>query len=378
MTSGLKKLGDVADVQMGQSPPGDTYNTEGDGLPFFQGKAEFGEDTPTKAKWCSSPSRIAEAGDILLSVRAPVGPTNFATERCCIGRGLAAIRAKPQQCNQHYIRYYLRRFETEIAARGVGSTFAAIGRKDVEGLLLPVPSLPQQERIVKLLDEADALRKLRAQADQRTAVLIPALFHEMFGDESFPERPLIELVDQSRGISYGVVQRGNHFPGGVPLVRISDFGNNIFEPKDIVSVEPNISAKYQRTVLVGGELIVSIRGTVGRVAIVPAMAKGWNVAREVAVIPLLHDVSRPFLHSYLLSSFAQNFITGEIRGIAQRGINLEDLRRLPVPQPPKLLQEKFAVRLEEIHRMESNQISRAQRLEDLFLSILHRAFAGEL
>ena len=177
-----KKLGEIATIQMGQSPPGDTYNFEGRGLPFFQGKAEFGEEYPTVIKWCSHPTRIAEAGDILISVRAPVGPTNFATKKCCIGRGLAAIRCEPAGCNQRYIRYYLKRFESNISARGVGSTFTAINRNDIERLELPVPPLAEQQRIVKLLDEADGLRKLRAQADRRSADLIPALFHEMFGD----------------------------------------------------------------------------------------------------------------------------------------------------------------------------------------------------
>src|SRR5216683_900940 len=135
----IRKIGDCADVQMGQSPPGETYNSEGIGLPFFQGKAEFGEEYPMAVKWCSQPTRIAESGDILLSVRAPVGPTNFALEKCCIGRGLAAIRAKPQACNQRYLRYYLKRFEADIAARGVGSTFPAINRSDIERLELPLP-----------------------------------------------------------------------------------------------------------------------------------------------------------------------------------------------------------------------------------------------
>src|ERR1700675_1832068 len=136
-----KRLGDFASVQMGQSPPGETYNSVGEGLPFFQGKAEFGDVFPAAAKWCSQPVRVAEAGDILLSVRAPVGPTNFASERCCIGRGLAAIRAEPKTGNQRYLWYCLKRFETDIAARGVGSTFTAITRNDIEGLVLPCPPL---------------------------------------------------------------------------------------------------------------------------------------------------------------------------------------------------------------------------------------------
>ena len=118
----------------------------------------------------------------MLSVRAPVGPTNTANQRCCIGRGLAAIRAREGVTLSKYLRYFFRRFEAEIARKGVGSTFTAINRDDIERMKLPVPPLPEQRLIVSLLDEADELRRLRQQADRRTSDLIPALFHEMFGD----------------------------------------------------------------------------------------------------------------------------------------------------------------------------------------------------
>src|SRR5437764_10633799 len=85
-------LDECCDVVLGQSPPGDTYNEEGRGLPFFQGKAEFGELFPVVKKWCTAPTKIAAKNDILISVRAPVGPTNLCPEEACIGRGLAALR----------------------------------------------------------------------------------------------------------------------------------------------------------------------------------------------------------------------------------------------------------------------------------------------
>ena len=86
------KLGDVCEIVMGQSPPSSTYNKEKKGLPFFQGKAEFSELYPEVRKWCSKPKKLAEPLDILVSVRAPVGSTNIVNQKCCIGRGLAALR----------------------------------------------------------------------------------------------------------------------------------------------------------------------------------------------------------------------------------------------------------------------------------------------
>jgi len=97
----------TCEIVMGQSPPSTTYNAEGTGLPFYQGKAEFGDLSPTPIKWCSKPQKIAEPGDVLISVRAPVGPTNLCREKSCIGRGLAAIRPEATMPSLYFL-YFLR------------------------------------------------------------------------------------------------------------------------------------------------------------------------------------------------------------------------------------------------------------------------------
>ncbi len=137
---------------MGQSPPSSTYNMDGDGIPFFQGKVDFGQLSPTPRVWTRHIGKIAEAGDILLSVRAPVGPTNVASERSCIGRGLAAIRPR-QGINKKYLLYVLRLFAGELDAHGTGTTFKAISGGTLRGFPIPVAPSPEQERIADALDE---------------------------------------------------------------------------------------------------------------------------------------------------------------------------------------------------------------------------------
>jgi type I restriction enzyme S subunit len=140
-------LGDATEVILGQSPPSSTYNSDGIGLPFFQGKAEFGDLYPTVVKWCSEPAKIAQANDVLISVRAPVGPTNLCPERCCIGRGLAAIRTVGQMpCK--YVLYYLRFIEDEWDSKATGTTFKAISGDTLRREPFPLAPLPEQHRIV--------------------------------------------------------------------------------------------------------------------------------------------------------------------------------------------------------------------------------------
>lgn len=154
-------LPQVAKITMGQSPPGSSYNTDERGLPFFQGKAEFGRDHPTVRKWCSEPSRVAQAGDILMSIRAPVGPTNVADRECAIGRGLAAIRPR-EGVEMKIIRWAIGLQETEIASWGTGTTFTAINKDHLQQIEVPLPPTAEQERIVA------AAEPLLTRVDQAT------------------------------------------------------------------------------------------------------------------------------------------------------------------------------------------------------------------
>ena len=145
-------LPDFTHIVMGQSPPSTTYNRSGDGLPFFQGKAEFGDLYPTVNMYCSQPNKIAKQGATLLSVRAPVGPTNLAQQDCCIGRGLAAIHS----CGgiaPKFLLYLFRSIEPEISGKGTGSTFKAITKGFVEGLHFGLPPHNEQRRIVAKIEE---------------------------------------------------------------------------------------------------------------------------------------------------------------------------------------------------------------------------------
>ena len=149
-------LSEICHVEMGQSPPSSTYNTDRDGLPFLQGKAEFGKLYPTPAKYCSRPSKIAKPGAVLLSVRAPVGPTNVTPNECCIGRGLAAIQPIGDIPNR-FILWALRHHAPALVKSGSGSTFAAVSKaqRDRPGRRKPLrrakddrslPALPAQVR----------------------------------------------------------------------------------------------------------------------------------------------------------------------------------------------------------------------------------------
>ncbi len=147
-------LDGIAEVVMGQSPDGKTYNQEGKGLPFMQGSAEFGEHNPVPEKWCSDPKKIAEPGDLLLSVRAPVGDTNFADQRIAVGRGLSIIRANKESLTE-FIRLVIQLNVVELLASSGSGMFASITGKNLKEFKVNLPPLPEQKRIVEIVNTID-------------------------------------------------------------------------------------------------------------------------------------------------------------------------------------------------------------------------------
>jgi len=166
-----KRLGDVCKVIAGQSPEGKFYNKLGKGLPFYQGKKEFGEKYIGKpTTWTTNITKEAIENDILMSVRAPVGPINFATQKICIGRGLAAIRSE-KDIDKNFMFYGILSKEKEIVGN-TGAVFASINKNNIENLEFFIPSLAAQKSIVKKLDALSAeTKKLEAIYKQKLADL---------------------------------------------------------------------------------------------------------------------------------------------------------------------------------------------------------------
>lgn len=150
---GSVSLKEVATIISGQSPKRAYYNESGNGMPFHQGKTLFGSKYIQKAnRWTTKITNLAEKGDILMSVRAPVGPVNIAIEECCIGRGLAIIRGKNNLVLQDYLYYILHNMEHQITSLGEGTTFGGISKEDLQKINIPYPPLEIQQNICSALD----------------------------------------------------------------------------------------------------------------------------------------------------------------------------------------------------------------------------------
>lgn len=249
-------LKDIATIIAGQSPESKYYNTSGEGLPFFQGKADFGPLYPEIKNYCSQPTKIAEKDDILLSVRAPVGPTNLAPCKVCIGRGLTAIRPNSSICLK-YLLYFFRYYEAQLQKSGTGTTFKAITQNVIKNIEVPVPDLTEQERIVSKIEELfsrlDAsVAELQTAKEKlkvyRQAVLKEALSSKE-GWHKYHFSDLIEGVRNGYGKKpddagkYRILRISSVRPGKVDL---SDYRTNQapFDENDLIAENDLLFTRY--------------------------------------------------------------------------------------------------------------------------------------
>lgn len=373
----ISRLPDVAEIIMGQSPPGDTYNETGDGLPFFQGKAEFGKVSPTPRKWCNSPKKIAEAGDILMSVRAPVGPTNLADTRCCIGRGLAAIRANPDVLDPAYLRFVLRHAEPKLASMGQGSTFAAIGRSELASTSFPLPPLPEQRRIVDILSRAEGIVRLRREAERKAAELVPGVFLDMFGDPA--TNPKGWLVD--RFGAFGQCRLGKMLDKKkqtgefqLPYLRNANVQWDRIDIDDLLTM--GFRPEEQNTLLLRqGDVLICEGGEIGRAAV-------WREQMvecyyQKALHRLRPDLSRvrPDFVVWLLWHLARSgTLLGSSTHATIAHLTGVQLKNMQVICPPAAVQIEFERQVEQCHSIQSQQSAATNKARTVFDSLLSELF----
>ena len=180
VTSGT--LCDIAVITMGQSPSGSSYNEDGVGEVFYQGRAEFGFRFPKRRLFTTEPKRMAEAGDVLLSVRAPVGDLNVAYERCCIGRGLGAIHSKTG--HNSFVLYTMFALRSLLNVfNGEGTVFGSINRDALNAIPIDIPSVTEIEQFEAIVHPIDELIRTNYEENCRFNALRDSLLPMLMSGE---------------------------------------------------------------------------------------------------------------------------------------------------------------------------------------------------
>jgi type I restriction enzyme S subunit len=289
-----------------------------------------------------------------------------------IGADGVKVLAAQDCLDPRYLFHYFK--SLNIPAAGYSRHFKFLSNYEV-----PVPSLKVQRRIAGVLDAADALRIKQHRATKVAASLVTAAFHNMFGSRYNEQAScaLGDLVDTSRPITYGILKPGPDRPNGVPYVRVVDIVDGLIRSGEVRRTTHEISAEYRRSTLRTGDLVMSIRGRVGRLGQVPRELEGANITQDSARLAVTSGEPR-FVMEAIRSPEIQRWMARRTKGAAVQGINLSDVRRIPIPLAPIVEQRAFAALATGCDLV----VSRLQRtlayLDALFASLQDRAFRGEL
>ncbi len=390
----VKRLEEISNIIMGQSPNSDSYNDDKIGVPFFQGNSEFGRINPTVKKWCSEPIKIVEPLDILISVRAPVGAVNINTYRSCIGRGLGAIRAN-YDTNYKYLFYVMANSRNVLNSSAQGSTFTAINSGDLKNHKVAIPPLKEQEKIAEILSTVDCqiddtekliekCRVLKKGLMQR--LLTKGIGHSEFKKSEVGEIPvgwevkkLGDIVNSERKITYGIVQPGEYDENGVYLIKAGDYSNGWAEVDTLFKVSNEIENKYSRSRLKENDILFTIVGSVGNVALVPEHLEGANLTQQTARISINKNIGDSIYYYYLVQGNLFKMNTNKfLKTGVQPSINLSDLEIFKVPVPPVEEQKKIAKILSSVDRNIKEYDNKKQRLEELKKGLMQQLLTGKI
>ena len=382
------KLKDCCQIIAGQSPESKYYNTNGEGLPFFQGKADFGALYPKVRMYCSQPTKIAEKDDILLSVRAPVGPTNLSPGKVCIGRGLTAIRPGKEVCLK-YLLYFFRYYEAQLQRSGTGTTFKAITQNVVKNIEVPVPSIEEQERIVSKIEELfsklDASVAELQTAHEKLKVYRQAVLKEAF-DSIQANSDNVTIKSVCETIKVGIVIKPTQYyvtQGGVLAFRNANVRRNYIEDKDWAMISQEGHQKNLKSQVHEDDVLIARSGVnLGMAAVVPEKYDGYNAIDVVIAVPKKESVLPEYLAQYTNSPYGLEVVRKNQHGAAQGHLNVKEYGNLPILLPSlndqRSLLEKIESRSSVCDSIQQTIDTSLQQAEALRQSILKQAFEGRL
>lgn len=393
------KLGemDVAEVILGQSPPSSAYNVAGHGLPFYQGKADFGLIHPIPRVWCDAGQKFAKVGDVLMSVRAPVGDVNIALDGCVIGRGIAAIRAGART-DPWFLYFALLHSKPTLESRATGSTFASVNKTTLVDLDIPFPEMSEQAAI------GSTLRLFIAKVEQEDQIIATAqdikraamrtLFTRGLRSEAqkdteigpVPESwDVVEFRSVREWLQYGTSTHCTYEATAFPVLRIPNITPGKVDAQDIKFAKLS-AAEAERYRLENGDLIfIRTNGVIERLGACAVFAGEPEGALFASYLirarPKLDRISPHFAAHFFGSERGTSIVAGRATPAADGKYNLNTgtIDSLPIPLPPTLDEQREIVAiLDAIDRKIDLHRRKRTVLDELFKALLYKLMTGEI
>lgn len=391
------KLTDIARLESGHTPSRRHPEWWGGSIPWISirdAKANDGrridetEETTNALGIENSSARILPANTVCLSRTASVGYV------VVMGRPMATSQdfvnwVCSDQLDPNFLKYLIIAEGDGLLRFASGAVHQTIYFPEVKAFHICHPSLPEQQRIVGILDQAfEAIANARANTEKNLqnarAIFVSHMRSILIqGGSGWMEKTLEEVVAPDCTLSYGIVQPGEEYLHGLPVVRPTDLTTKVVRLGGLKRINPELAGGYKRTTLQGGELLLCVRGSTGVVSMASAELAGGNVTRGIVPIRFDGSLLTPDFGFHLMSSEPiQSQIRERTYGAALMQINIRDLRKITLSFPSLEEQEMISAKLsavsEETNRLVILYERKLAALEALKASLLHQAFAGQL
>jgi type I restriction enzyme S subunit len=337
--------------------------------------------TPEGLRSCAA--NLLPVGTVLYSSRATIGKIGIARVPLATNQGFANFAPKPG-VESKYLAYALQFFTLGISSLAGSTTFKEVRRGALKKYKVPLPSPSEQRRIVEILDQADALRKKRTEADAKAARILPALFYKMFGDPATnPKRwTYVELTDVISDTRNGLYKPSKFYGSGIGILKMFNIkdGELNLSRIDLIEVTKKEFEAYQ---LIPGDILINRVNTpelVGKCAIITdEVGKAVFESKNIRIRVKSDRVTPEYVASYINSPFGHAALRSGVKhAIGMATINNTDLRKTLLPLPPIELQQKWAETVIHIRSLRKATVATGAKLDLLFNNLLFQAFTGDL
>ena len=415
-------LKNVAYIEMGQSPSGDSYNEQGEGVPFIGGPADLGLLFPETSRWTSVPTKLCKPGDIIVCVRATIGEPRWADNTYCLGRGVAGIRPADKSLDASFLFRIIESNEQFLREQGTGTTFKTIGKQHLAAVLVPIipleqqkaigaflqwlqespdgrpdfssaPPLPrsldEQRRIISRIEELagklEKARTMRKETVQAADTLIGAEIQRLFSIGPKLGWNVGRLGDYVADDCYGTSEKTNDDSSGTPILRMGNIQNGRLDLKNLKYLRVR-DREREKFILKRGDILVNRTNSaelVGKCAVFDAEEE-YGFASYI--IRLRLDTTRALprlVAAYINSPIGRAYMFSERKQMTgQANVNSKKLKALPIALPPLPEQHRILAHLDnlqaKVDSLKKLQSETAAELDALMPSILSKAFRGEL
>lgn len=361
------RLCEIVDITMGQSPKSEFYNTEKKGLPFLQGNRTFGFKYPTFDTYTTVMTKFAKAGDVIMSVRAPVGELNITPVDMCLGRGVCSLRMK--NGNQSFLFYMMKYYVSHLIKKENGTVFGSVNRDDINGLEVDIPDdIEEQKKIARFLEMIDDKIELNNEINKNLEQQAQAIYQQMFIDNPDPdwiEGSLSDIANITMGQSPSGSSYNEDGIGTIFFQGRAEFGFR-FPTIRLYTTEPKRMAY-------ANDILMSVRAPVGDLNV---SHNDCCIGRGLAAIHSKTNHQSFVLYTMFSLKKQLDVFNGE--GTVFGSINRNSLNDMPILIPDDEQIEKFELIVAPMDATIRNNYDEICRLQAVRDSLLPRLMSGEL